>query len=244
MAEESAAVAFVPSNQDSSQHGSQDLESLSDDELITMYREGEERDREAAITVIWRRYWKLAVWVCGGILGWSEAEAGAQECLLHAIDKLDKYHRTGRFRGWLGTVLRNKAKDLYREGKFQVVDEESEKKIWVPHETSMDQLKEKSGDRFDGPSSESLPEPELLAQEREEEIRHLVQEVLASITNEDRRIAVLMFFFEGKKYQQIAEETGAEEGTVKSRIARGKATMLRYVEENGLEDRLRELLGL
>ena len=83
------------------------------------------------------------------------------------------------------------------------------------------------------PSPEPLPLDRVLAQT----LDHEVEKALASLP-EEYRVAVVLSDIEGLSYQQIAEALDIPVGTVRSRLARGRAllktTLLEYAKERGI----------
>jgi RNA polymerase sigma-70 factor, ECF subfamily len=72
---------------------------------------------------------------------------------------------------------------------------------------------------------------ELVAQK---ELAHMVQEALARVSIELRE-AVILRDLQDMDYKEIAQVLGIPEGTVKSRISRGRAELARLLERNQRE---------
>ena len=102
----------------------------------------------------------------------------------------------GRPITWLLTICRNRALDEYRRGSSAV------RKI-------------KTAAMLDVPMT--VDEPDDLLEAAEE--GHVVRELLAELSVEDRQLIALAFF-KGLSHQQIADHTDLPLGTVKSRIRR------------------------
>ena len=133
----------------------------------------------------------------------NDAEDLTQQCFLTAHRKLSQLRQVEAARGWLFTILRTAFLKLVRKKR--------------PHNEI----------------DTELPMQEV-AQEKSEspfDLEHLQQRL--NELPETYRIALLMFYFEGKSYEEIAAETNVALGTVMSRLSRAKAhlrTRLRPIE--------------
>jgi len=124
----------------------------------------------------------------------ADAEDLTQQCFLTAHRKLRQLRDPAAARGWLFQILRNIFLKLCRK-RFPVSACDTNFEI---------------GQIIDaGPPDVPF------------DIERLQQRLLE--LPENYRVALLMFYFEGKTYNQIAMELGIAPGTVMSRLSRAKA---------------------
>lgn len=135
----------------------------------------------------------------------EDAQDLAQEALVRAYEAFDRFD--GRnFKAWILRILTNLYINRYRRnqriGGISSLDEENMAEPAAPVEEAPDRQV------FDG----------LLGSE--------VEAALAQVP-EVFRLAVVLSDLEGLSYDEIAEATEAPVGTVRSRIARGRAILRR-----------------
>lgn len=136
-----------------------------------------------------------------------DAEDLTQQCFLAAHRKLHQIRDATAARSWLYRILR----------------------------TSFLRTCHKRTPRIE--ADIELPMHEVEAEQREDspfDLEHL-QRRLDELP-ETNRVALLMFYFEGKTYEEIAKETNVAMGTVMSRLSRAKAHLrnrLQSVEAGG-----------
>jgi RNA polymerase sigma-70 factor (ECF subfamily) len=125
--------------------------------------------------------------------------------------------QAGSFRAWLGRIVANQCYDeLRRTDRKRTLD--------------LDDLP--GGDSDDGAYlPDSSPSPETLAERSE--LMRAIQQCIAALAI-DQRMVLVLSDVEGFTYQEIAEQVGAQLGTVKSRLSRARASVrdcLRAVQE-------------
>lgn len=133
--------------------------------------------------------------------------------ILHDVF-MEVWRSASRFEGrskvqtWIFGIAYRKVIDLYRKrGRLDVTDD-------IP-----DRADEAPG-----------PEACLLASQDADHVRHCL-----GTLKDDHRSAISLAFFEDMTYGEIAEVTGAPEGTIKTRIFHAKKLLLRCL--SGLVDR-------
>ncbi len=146
----------------------------------------------------------------------ASASDAAQNTFITAFKRLDTYHG-GSFRAWLLRIATNLCYDELRRRKRRPA-------------TSIEELPDAEAD--DGPA---LPDPgdtpEQVATRRE--LQQAIAECIGSL-GDDQRAVLVMSDVEEMDYQEIADATGANLGTVKSRLSRARAAVrdcLRAVQE-------------
>jgi RNA polymerase sigma-70 factor, ECF subfamily len=147
------------------------------------------------------------------LMGESESAAdAAQETFITAYRKLDTY-RGGNFKSWLLRIASNTCYDELRRLKRRPA-------------TPIEELPGSESD--DGPAlPTSLPSPEQVAQQNE---LHAALQDCINALQDDQRLALVMSDIEGFSYQEIADTTGVQLGTVKSRLSRARAAMRHCLE--------------
>ena len=179
--------------------------SESTDELIERCLAGDERAWEIIVARHWRRVFNVAWQFVGRH---DQAEDLAQEIFLKIFKALGSFDRRANFQTWLVSVSRNLCIDHYRS-----VRKERE-------------LMDRSVDAED--LSPPSREPDALAALELNHRRKLLHRALARLP-ETLRTAVLMRDIQEQSYRDIAERLALPEGTVKSRINRGRHELARQI---------------
>jgi len=144
----------------------------------------------------------------------AAAEDLSQEVFIRVYRTLPSYQSTqGAFATWLTSVTRNLLVDHYRRTRRDRLTDSID---------SVPQLEEQ-------PSP--MRTPERLAQARELSVQ--VQRGLARLSPELRE-AVILRDLQGLDYAEIRSVLQVPEGTVKSRINRGRIELARILEEMGV----------
>lgn len=140
------------------------------------------------------------------ILGERESAAdAAQDAFITAFRRLETY-RGGSFRAWLLKVTTNTCYDELRRLKRRPAD-------------SLEELPGAEND--DGPPiAADSPSPEQAAQQSE--LATAIEQCISALQTDQRTVLVLSDV-EGFNYQEIADLTGTNLGTVKSRLSRARA---------------------
>lgn len=132
------------------------------------------------------------------------AEDATQDAFISAYRNIASF-RGGNFRAWLLRIVSNACLDQLRASKR--------------HRTEpLDPLV------LDPPGHEELPEDYTLRQELGGEIRKGLD-----ILPPDQRLAIVLVDMQGLDYEEAAQVTQSNLGTVKSRIARGRARLRDYL---------------
>ena len=133
----------------------------------------------------------------------EDARDIAQDALVQALVKLDRFRRDSAFFTWLYRIAFNRAVSVNRKRRER---------------TSLDGLREAGG--VDPHSSAPRPEETAMRDERAEQVHH----ALATLADDHRQILVLREF-EGLDYQEIAAVTDVPVGTVRSRLFRARSQL-------------------
>ena len=142
----------------------------------------------------------------------DEAEDLAQEIFLKIFKSLGTFDRRANFQTWLISVSRNLCIDHYRSirKERETIDREIDANELTPA------------------SNEPGPMASLEHRDRVALLRGALEKLPATL-----RSAVLMRDIQELSYQEIAHKLHLPEGTVKSRINRGRTELARHVKKQG-----------
>lgn len=174
--------------------------------IIRALRSGE-ADENAAWTELVERHrgrlFSLAYRFTGR---YQEAEELTHEIIVRVFRQLDRFDPRAHFAVWLNSVARNHCIDHYRA-------KSRERQRLVAQELPFEQT-----------VRSPRPDPQRLYEEREtrDELLRALEELSPKL-----REVVHLRFFQELPYEEICERLGVPEGTVKSRIHRGRAELKR-----------------
>jgi RNA polymerase sigma-70 factor (ECF subfamily) len=171
------------------------------------------RGDQMAWELIVRQYWRKVFNVAYKFVGKHDlAEDLAQDIFLKIFKSLDTFDRRANFQTWLISVSRNLCIDHYRS-----VRKERET---IDRDVDANELSPTSHD----------PGPIAALEQRDRVV--LLRRALVELPK-TLRTAVLMRDIQEMSYQEIAVTLGLPEGTVKSRINRGRTELARHVKRLG-----------
>jgi len=182
---------------------------MEEQELILRCQQGDEAAFEALLHLYEKRVYTLCRRMCRTE---EDAMEAAQDAFLAVWRGIGAYRADAAFSTWLYRLATNACLDLLRREKKRGGDVSLDDDETVP-------------DRRD-----PAPLPDELA-ERAEEQRALREGVLALPA--DYRAVLLLRETEQLSYAEIAEATGLELGTVKSRISRARHLLRNYLTADG-----------
>ena len=137
----------------------------------------------------------------------DDAEDLTQEIFLKVFRSLEKFNRDADFSTWLSSVARNFCIDHYRASK-------REKEVLVEDALAYDLA----------PASSGNPYRALEAKDRSGMVRRGLDQLPGKL-----REAVILRDLQGLSYQEMASRLALPEGTVKSRINRGREELARLL---------------
>jgi RNA polymerase sigma-70 factor, ECF subfamily len=165
---------------------------------------------QAAWETIVRTYWRKVFNVAYRFVGtYEEAEDLTQEIFLKVFRSLHTFDQRANFQTWLISVSRNYCIDRYRSGR-------RDREIFAREVNAADVQAEAPG-----PS----PHARVELQDRVALLREALRGLSLPL-----RTAVLLRDIHELSYQEIASQLGVAEGTVKSRINRGRAELAKQIE--------------
>lgn len=182
------------------------------DELIARCLQGDQVAWEQIVRQHWRKVFNLAYKFVGRH---DEAEDLAQDIFLKIFKALHTFDRRANFQTWLISISRNLCIDHYRSRRKE--------RETVAREVDASDLKPVS--------REQSP----IGYVEQQDLRQLIRRALAELPPTLREAVVLRDLKEFS-YQEIADKLGLPEGTVKSRINRGRLELgrqLRRLQSEG-----------
>jgi RNA polymerase sigma-70 factor, ECF subfamily len=176
------------------------------DELIERCLRGDQHAWEQIVRLHWRKVFNVAYKFVGKH---DEAEDLTQDIFLKIFKSLDTFDRRANFQTWLISVSRNLCIDHYRSVRKEreTIDRDVDPGDLTPvsHEVS--------------------PYAALEQRDRVSLLREAMNELPETL-----RTAVLLRDIRELTYQEIADTLRLPEGTVKSRINRGRTELARQIK--------------
>jgi RNA polymerase sigma-70 factor, ECF subfamily len=177
------------------------------DEIIQRCLNGDQSAWEAIVRLHWRRVFNIAYKFVGRH---DLAEDLTQDVFLKLFKSLDTFDRRANFQTWLISVSRNLCIDHYRS-----VRKERET---MNREVEVDDLAPVAPTRS--------PYAALEQRDRVELLRIALDKLAPTL-----RTAVMLRDIQELSYQEIADRLRLPEGTVKSRINRGRTELARQIQK-------------
>lgn len=178
-----------------------------DTQLVERCLNGEDAAWEELVRTHTRRVYSICFRFTGSDI---EAQDLTQDVFLRLFRSLSSFRaRDGVFTVWLARMTRNLLIDHYRKSKLQRASDSIEDRLSVLE--------------AEGPAA--MRTDAMLAGR---EARELIQQALARLSPELRE-AVILRDLEEMEYREIAGVLSIPEGTVKSRLNRGRAELTRLL---------------
>jgi RNA polymerase sigma-70 factor (ECF subfamily) len=176
------------------------------DELIERCLHGDQEAWNEIVRLHWRKVFNLAYKFVGRH---DEAEDLTQEIFIKIFKALHTFDRRANFQTWLISIGRNLCIDHYRSVRKE-------------RETL---ARDVNASDLSPPSPERGPYGQL----EQRDLRQLIREALGGLPPALRE-AVTLRDLQEFSYQEIADKLNLPEGTVKSRINRGRLELARQIK--------------
>ncbi len=175
--------------------------------LIKRCLAGDQLAWEQIVKQYWRKVFNVAYKFVGKH---DEAEDLAQDIFLKIFKSLDTFDRRANFQTWLISISRNLCIDHYRSVRKEreAIDRDADAGELAP----------------------AAPDPGPVAALEQRDRVVLLKQAMAALP-ETLRTAVLMRDIQELSYQEIADRLRLPEGTVKSRINRGRTELARQIRK-------------
>src|SRR6476469_7081515 len=187
------------------------VQPLTPDSLIEQCLAGDQAAWDLIVRQNWRKVFNVAYKFVGKH---DEAEDLTQDIFLKIFKALASFDRRANFQTWIISISRNLCIDHYRSVRKE--------RQTIAREVDAGELQPASADR--GP----------YAVAEHQDLRAQLKQALETLPI-TLRTAVVLRDLQELSYQEIADRLGLPEGTVKSRINRGRielAHQLRRLQEN------------
>ena len=188
------------------------LRSQDDTEVVSAFLAGEERAFEELVD---RYQGRLLNFVYRTIGDRDRAEDLVQEAFIRVYRHIGRFDRSKKFSTWIYTIASNLAKNELRNRSRNPL---------VLFQTIASRFEDEERPlQFEDP--ESRPDDQF----RKRYLQDVVEQTVNRLPVHHREVFVLREL-EGKSYEEIAEITGANLGTVKSRLNRARTAFAELVE--------------
>jgi RNA polymerase sigma-70 factor, ECF subfamily len=188
------------------------LRAADDSAVVTAFLEGEER---AFSELVERYQTRLLNFIYRTIGDRDRAEDLVQEVFIRVYRHLHRFDRSKKFSTWAYTIASNLAKnELRNRSRNPLV---------------LFQTMQGAGDDEERPLQfeDTTSRPDDLYRKRH--LRELVEDTVAKLPEHHRQVFVLREL-EGKSYEEIADITDCNLGTVKSRLNRARTAFAAIIE--------------
>ena len=134
-----------------------------------------------------------------------------QDCYIKAMQKMDTLENPENFVAWFNQIVSNAAKNYVIKSKPMLFRDDDDEAAVMDLQVD--------------DSLDCKPDDSLDTTETREFIRELIDEL-----PEDKKLCVLMHYFQNMSVVQIAEELGISEGTVKTRLYHSRDKIKQSIE--------------
>ncbi len=189
-----------------------DLKLLDDAALVTEYLSGQPRAFDAIVD---RYQTRLLNFIYRTVGDRERAEDLVQEVFIRVHRHLARFDRGKKFSTWIYTIASNLAKnELRNRSRSPIVLFQTMTAGWEDEERPLE---------FE--DTQSRPDDLF----RKRHVRSLVEQTVARLPQHHREVFVLREL-EGRSYEEIAEITHCNLGTVKSRLNRARSSFAEIIE--------------
>lgn len=189
-----------------------ELKLLDDGTLVSEYLSGQSRAFDAIVD---RYQTRLLNFIYRTVGDRERAEDLVQEVFIRVHRHLARFDRSKKFSTWIYTIASNLAKnELRNRSRNPLVLFQAITQGWEDEERPLE---------FEDTSSR----PDDLFRKRH--VRSLVENTVAQLPEHHRQVFVLREL-EGRSYEEIAEITHCNLGTVKSRLNRARSSFAEIIE--------------
>jgi RNA polymerase sigma-70 factor (ECF subfamily) len=177
-----------------------------DEALVRAFQLGDKAAFDKLVLKHKDKLFNIIYWFLGD---YEEANDCAQETFIKLFRSLKKFRFESAFSTWLYRIAINTSKNRLKSSEYRW------KKKTVP-------IEKPEGSKSGNPVLEIKDDsPSPVIEFEKKERLGLIKEAINSLSEEQNRVIVLRDI-QGLSYEEIADITGLNLGTIKSRIARGR----------------------
>ncbi len=201
---------------------------MSDDASLVQRAQSGDR---AAMDQLLRNHYDRVYAVCRRITGHdADAADAAQEALIAIVRSLDRFDGRSSVSTWIYRIATNASLDELRRRRRRPVASLDD-----PSGRGTDGEHSSHGEHRGGGASSAQSDPRAAAQVEAIADRLELDEALAGLAD-DFRLPVILRDVGDLDYAEIADTLGIPIGTVKSRIARGRANLAQMLQTRNQSD--------
>lgn len=157
-----------------------------------------------------------------------DAEDVLQESYITVLDRISALESPESFMSWFNMIVANKAKEMLRKNN---------RYVFVNDIAASNEGETAVFDSFDDGKDFFIPGEEIEKHELKEQVMKLIDGL-----SDEKRMVVLLYYYNDLSISQIAEAVGAKENTVKTRLHYAKKDLLCGIQE--YEKNYGKLLGV
>lgn len=163
------------------------------------------------------KLFNMVYWFLGD---YQEANDCAQEIFIKVFTSIKKFRFESAFSTWLYRIAINTCKNRLKSSAFR----------WKKRTVPLENPDSSQEGNFSYEIQNNAPSPSNELEKKEKIMR--IQKAVNSLPPEQNRIIVLRDI-QGLSYQEISDITGLKLGTVKSRLARARLELRKYLAPSG-----------
>lgn len=191
------------------------VESMQEDAvLVRAFQAG---DKSAFDTLVLRHKDKLFNMVYWLLADYQEANDCAQEIFIKVFNSIKTFRLESAFSTWLYRIAINTCRNRLKSAAYR----------WKKKTISLENPKDTEHGVRPLEIQDDAPSPAIEVEKKETLMR--IQQGINSLPIEQQRMVVLRDI-QGLSYEEIADITGLNLGTVKSRLARGRQALRDYLK--------------
>jgi RNA polymerase sigma-70 factor (ECF subfamily) len=183
--------------------------------LVKAFQVGDRTAFDALVLKHKDKVFNLCYWFLGDR---QEAHDSAQDTFIKVYRSLKKFRLESAFSSWLYRIAANTCKNRLKSSEYR----HKKKIVWL------DNPGEIEGGQYSAEIHDQSPSPMIDFEKKERMM--LIQRAIASLPTDQRTIVVLRDI-EGLSYEEIANITGLNFGTVKSRLSRARQQLRNKLRE-------------
>jgi RNA polymerase sigma-70 factor (ECF subfamily) len=163
------------------------------------------------------KLFNMVYWLLGD---YQEANDCAQEIFIKVFKSIKKFRFQSSFSTWLYRIAINTCKNRLKSSAYR----------WKKRTVSLENPESSKQDNRSYEIQNGSPSPENELEKKERST--LIQKAVNALPQEQNRVIVLRDI-QGLSYQEIADITGLNLGTVKSRLARARMALRKNLAPSG-----------